>query len=61
MKVKDLKKLRERGLLLDPQIFEWVATNGEDHPTPDTDQDAVFIVHFNSGFGFFVQVPRVDM
>jgi hypothetical protein len=34
MKVKDLKKLRERGLLPDPQIYEWVATKGQEHPTP---------------------------
>ena len=53
MKAKDLKKLRERGLLLDSQIYEWVATKGQDQPTPDTHQAAVFIVHFKCGFGVF--------
>ena len=50
---KDLKKLRERALLLDPQIYEWVATKGEDHPTPDTHQAVVFIAHFKCGFRVF--------
>jgi hypothetical protein len=52
-KVKDLKKLREQGLPLDLQIYEWVATKGLDHPTPDTYQATVFIAHFKSGFGGF--------
>jgi hypothetical protein len=53
MKVKDLEKLRERGLLLDPQIYEWVATKGQDDPTPNTHQAAVFIAHFKCNFGVF--------
>jgi hypothetical protein len=53
MKVKDLEKLRERGLLLDPQIYEWVATKGQEHPTPDTHQAIVFIAHFKCSFGVF--------
>jgi hypothetical protein len=52
-KVKDLNKLREQGLLLDPQIYEWVTTKGLDHPTPDTHQAAVFIAHFKCGFRVF--------
>lgn len=51
--MKNLKKLRERGLLPDPQIYEWKATKGEDHPTPDTHQVAVFIAHFQCGFGVY--------
>ena len=50
--VKDLKKLREQALLPDPQIYEWAATKGQDHPTPDTHQAA--IVHFKCGFGIFL-------
>jgi hypothetical protein len=53
MKAKDLKKLRERGLLLDPHIYEWVETKGQAHPTPDTHQAIVFIAHFKCGFEVF--------
>jgi len=45
---KNLEKLRERGMLPDPQIYEWVATEGEAHPTPDTHQVAIFIAHLLS-------------
>jgi len=53
MKVKDLKKLRERGLLPNPQIYEWTVTKGQDCPTPDTHQAVVFIAYFKCGFGGF--------
>jgi len=37
-------------MLPDPQIYEWVATKREAHPTPDTHQVAIFIAHFQCGF-----------
>ena len=52
-KVKNLKKPRERGLLPDPQIYEWVATKGQEHPIPNTYQAMVFIAHFKCDFGGF--------
>ena len=47
---KNLEKLKEQGLLPDPQIYEWVTTEGEAHPTPDRHQVAIFIAHFQFGF-----------
>ena len=35
-------------MLPDPQIYEWVATKREAHPTPDTHQVAIFIAHLLS-------------
>lgn len=35
---KNLKMLRDRGLLPDPQLFEFVATKHQDAPAPDTKQ-----------------------
>ena len=40
-------------MLLDLQIYEWAATKGQSHPTPDTYQAMVFIAHFKCGFGVF--------
>lgn len=50
---KNLKKLREWGLLPNPKLYEWVATKGQSHPTPDTHQVAIFIAHFLCGFGVY--------
>lgn len=48
---KILTTLREHGLHLDPLVYEWVATQGESHPTPDIAQISVFTTHCECGFG----------
>lgn len=53
MSEKNLQELRDRGLLPDPQIYKWIATKAESHPTSDTHQVAVFITHFKCGFGVY--------
>ena len=52
-KAKDLKQLMDRGLLPNLQIYEWAATKGQSHPTPDTYQAMVFIAYFKCGSGVF--------
>jgi hypothetical protein len=45
----NLETLRERGLL--PEGYEWTATQGQSHPTPDTFQITTFTAHCECGFG----------
>jgi hypothetical protein len=58
---KNLTRLRERGLLPDPELVESVATKGQDHPILDTKQVAVFIAHFLCGFGWGASVKVCGM
>jgi hypothetical protein len=44
----NLEKLRERRLL--PEGYEWTATQGESHPTPDIFQIMTFTAHCDCGF-----------
>jgi len=50
---KNLETLRQRGLLLDRLVYEWTATQGESHLTPDTNQIMVFTAHCECGFGVY--------
>jgi hypothetical protein len=45
----NLETLRVQGLL--PKDYEWTATQGEKHPTPNTFQITTFTAHCECGFG----------
>jgi len=50
MTEENLDTLRETGLL--PDGYEWNATQGQSHPTPNTYQITTYVSHCECGFGF---------